>query len=697
MKTRIKHPTLHSVLVFVAFSMIYVPASGQNDGLILSERIAVTARPSADSITLRWAPLNLHTWRWGNSQGYRIERYTLARNGRLLSPLEKRVLSSSHKPEDERAWETLVQHNKYAAIAAQAMFGDRFEVDLKQSDIFSIVNKVQENEQRFAFSLFCADMSPDVARASGLWFSDKAVTQGEKYLYRVVINTMDSLRGSVFISPDDPYILPQPQNLKGDFKEHMVSLRWDKNNIRLFTAYLVERSDDGKRFRSISDAPIVTVSPTAAEDTRYEYAIDSLKDLSRTYYYRVKGLTAFGEESPPSASVSGKGLPPVNQVPYISSAENIRNTSVLIGWYFPESDQDAITGFSIERSSRPGDAFSSLTENLLPPRARNFEDTSPQQVNYYRVTAHGLDNSLYRSHVFLAQLVDSIPPAAPTGLQGKITNDGKVTVSWKPNSEPDIFGYRIYKAYHLSEELSQITDAPVAQSTFTDQLDLNTLNETAYYCVMALDINQNHSRLSELLKVSLPDKVRPQPPVFLPVKSTRDGVSLGWVRGSSEDIVQYNVYRKAPGKSEWMLIKNEQARADSVYHHVDETAYPGQVNYYTIVAVDDAGLESAPANPVAGGIVDQHLRPEISWKKPRVNREQGKITISWEYGQLRIESFKIFRAVDQHPLVLFQTVNGRQKQITHDIIPGQHYRYRIMALFTDGKKSFLSEEMEFRY
>lgn len=697
MKTPIKDTGLHSILIFATLSLVAMHSAGQGHESILSERIAVIARPSADSITLRWAPLASYVWRWANTYGYRIERYTLARSGRLLPRVEKTVLTTAVAPKSESDWERLVTTDKYAAIAAQALYGDRFEVDLHQSDIFTIVNKVRENEQRFAFALFCADMAPEVARASGLWFTDRNVTQDEKYLYRIVINSMDSLRGSIFVGPRDPYILPKPQNLKGDFRNGTASLRWDKAISRTFTAYIVERSEDGKNFRMITESPVATVSPSETEETRYEYAIDSVQDLSKTYYYRVKGVTPFGEESPPSAITSGKALPPVSQVPYITTIVNIRNTSLLIEWKFPAADNLNISGFSLESASEPRGLFRSVTEQLLPPETRQFQDSFPQQTNYYRVTAHGLDNAVYPSPVYFAQLVDSLPPTVPATLQGRISEDGNVNLSWRSNPEPDIFGYRVYRSSHLSEEMSLLTGAPIETSTFTDQLDLNTLNERVYYRVMALDVNQNHSGLSEPLAITLPDKVKPQPPVFRPAKSKLEGVSLQWIRSSSTDVVRYNLYRKEPDKPGWELIRTLPADSDTLYNCIDDNARPGQINHYTVVAIDDAGLESTPASPVSGGAIDQSLRPAVRWKKPKVSIELNQLTISWEYGHSKVAYFKVYRSVGDRPPVLFRSVEGHLRQFTHELIPGEYYRYRIMALFTDGRKSALSDEMKYQF
>src|SRR5687768_5896743 len=232
-----------AVMAAIFYVFAPVQTSAQQLDSIGAETLAVAARPSSDSITLRWAPLSFKAWHLANIDGYRIERYVVTRNGALLSPPEMKILSEEIKPLPLERWEPLVGANTYAAIAAQALYGDRFEADLSKTDLISVVNKVQENEQRFAFALFCADMSKDVAGFSGLWLTDTLIKKGEKYLYRVTINGADSLRGSVFIGPDDDYRLTAPQNLKAEFHDRAVSLKWDHSQSTAYTAYKIERSD----------------------------------------------------------------------------------------------------------------------------------------------------------------------------------------------------------------------------------------------------------------------------------------------------------------------------------------------------------------------------------------------------------------------------------------------------------------------
>lgn len=268
-------------------------------------------------------------------------------------------------------------------------------------------------------------------------------------------------------------------------------------------------------------------------------------------------------------------------------------------------------------------------------------------------------------------------------------------LTWEPNAEKDIYGYRIYRSNQRSEEAAQVTIAPLQEPIFRDSINVHTLNEHVYYSVMAVDINQNHSALSDVLQLALPDRVKPQSPVFLPPGSLPEGVLVSWLPAASEDITEYHVYRKRVNEN-WHRISLIKATSDSLFSYFDRTAEPGQANHYTVISVDDAGLRSEPARPVTGVATRLNLRPAITWRKPDLIRESNDVRLSWKYEVEGVESFRIFRSADSQAVVL-KTLPGLEREYTDAIIPGKNYKYRIMALFTDGNKSALSEELQVNY
>ncbi|HEY9047006.1 MAG TPA: hypothetical protein VIN08_13975 [Ohtaekwangia sp.] len=653
-----------------------------------ADAIAVIVRPSVDSITLRWAPLNVSDWRLANQYGYQVERFAMVRNGKVIRPAERKVLTPMPlKPLPEEQWERFT-NNKYGMITAQALYGATFELNIEHSDIMQIVNKAKENEQRYSIALFCADMSPEIAKAQGLYFSDKQIEKNVKYLYRVrVITPRDTLKGSIFIDPTQKYQLPSVVGFTAQTKGNVVTMRWNQaEHASLYTTYSVERSEDGKTFIPVTDIAGVTLSKKG-QDSKFQYAVDTLASIEKEYSYRIRGITPFGEYGPVSDLVKVKGNKTVKSSVFITSALSTDNKSIDIQWEFPQAENDALTGFEVTRSATSSGPYKTIHKDILPSSLRAYKDTSPQQSNYYKLKAKTLDGTEIISMPYLAMLVDSIPPAIPAGLKGKVDEFGNVRISWKPNSDSDISGYRIYRAYYQSEEFALMTGDPVKDTVFTDRVELKSLNDKIHYQVMAIDKNQNHSALSAILSLVLPDKVPPMPPVWLPVKSTKEGVELRWQPSGSQDVVKYEVYRKGD-QGQWMRLVTKPAGTDSVYTYTDQNLSNSSVQHYTVIAIDEAGLESPPTPAVTGFILPKP-KPAVEVSTPTVDRVNRKIILSWAYSQADVVSYRIYKKSDAGAIQLYRTVKERQF-IDSGMTVGGKYSYQVMAVFNNGALSEMS-------
>lgn len=671
--------------------------NAQTDTPIKLDPVQVLARPSADSIVLRWAPVESGFWFSANKHGYNIERYTLIRDGKPLAQPEKKIITSTPlKPYDEQQWISIVNNNKYAAIAAQALLGESFELDMKQSGTAEIVSKVTQNEQRFSIALFCADISVSTAKALALYYVDKEVKKNEKYLYRVISNHKSgAIMGSVYVSPDEEYKLPEPLKFSAEAKGGLVNLKWNQSyHKRIYTSYIVERSEDGKNFKPVSEDPVSTLTPEGKEETQFQYSSDSLSDISKQYHYRVKGLTPFGESGPPSEVKTVKGKNEMPALPYITSAATADNKTITIEWDFPQENNYLLNGFYVERAVSPSGTFNKAHEGLIDKASRTFKDNTPKQTNYYRITAQTVDKDMIRSMTYYAQLVDSVPPSAPVGLQGVMDEFGNVTFSWKPNTEEDIYGYRVYRAYYTSEEFAQLTTGPVKETKFNDRVNVQSLNEKIHYRVMAIDNNQNHSGLSEIFSLSIPDKVPPVSPSFLPVKSNNDGVELTWMRSSSTDVVKYELYRKGESNQWIRMITIPATPRDTLYTFTDSGLSNGETRNYTVIAIDDAGLESQPAPAVMGVKIKRSIWPAVTLQSPEIDRLNKRMILRWLYNEEGVKLFQIYRASNDEPLKLYRSVPA--KEFT-DRMQGGKYQYKVVAVFTDGSKSEMGKGISFTF
>src|SRR5688572_20572634 len=88
-----------TVLIIIFFSS-QLNAQNKNSIIIL-------AKPKADGVWLRWAPMNVVSWQLGNKYGYSIERFTLQADGDL-EPTSKIILTPSPiKPYSEEQFKKL--------------------------------------------------------------------------------------------------------------------------------------------------------------------------------------------------------------------------------------------------------------------------------------------------------------------------------------------------------------------------------------------------------------------------------------------------------------------------------------------------------------------------------------------------------------------------------------------------------------
>jgi uncharacterized protein len=657
--------------------------------------MAMVARSTGSTIKLRWAPTDPVLWQFGNTHGYILERITITENNRMVRKHKVKLKDVPFGPAPQEHWERFIEFDNYVAISAQAIFGKDFDLrSSEQSSIVKVVQKAKELESRFSFALFSADQSVKAAELSGLYFEDATAAPFTKYLYRVYAdlppNIVNADTGIVYIGLQDHYPLPAVSDLQASFDDRRVMLSWNILRVdKIYTSYWVERSEDGRSFKRITQEPIVNTFKGEQRKSRMMYRADSLPSNEDRYYYSVKGVNAFGEVGPGSDTVSGFGRPTFPYSAIIDSHEMNENGSVELHWSFPSVGEGLLNTFSLVRldikSKQSQPVFTKITKD-----SRSIVDPAPRSSNYYVVTSIDRFGRSNNSFPYLVQLEDSIPPSFPKNVSGRIDSSGSVYLQWKPSDEADVLGYGVYRSNSLTEEFIQVPTPILETNRYVDTISLNNLSEAIHYRITAIDRRYNTSDFSDVLTLKKPDLIKPVPPVLKRIENDSLGILIKWEPSGSEDVVRHEVYKRSIYDSLWVLI-NSTTKDDTAGAFVDTEVQHNTQYYYTMIAVDDDGLESLPISPVSMIRKETSPYPKVEQIFFSVDKESKQLNLKWIYDQKNVTSFLIYKTVNGKTS-LFKEVNASTRSLSDNLSNSDHsIQYTISARFIKGEKSPLSK------
>jgi fibronectin type 3 domain-containing protein len=639
--------------------------------------VAVRSNVRKDMIQLRWAATSVSSWYYTVRNGIIIERYTLVSNGQTLAEPEKKILTSEPlKPRPLNDWEQIATDDGYAAIIAQALYGDTFEISGGTKDIAEIIALSQEQEQRYAMAMYAADMSYDAAMFAGWAFNDRDVRHGERYLYRVIPVSADADRrvetGSVFVGLDDYQELPKPLELDAIFGNSTVMLTWNFEILeKYYSSYFVERSENGKDFRRLTTMPLTNITGGSRM-----FRVDSIENNKR-YYYRITGITPFGDESPYSDTVYGEGRTLLIYVPQILKAVPDDKGVFNVFWDFDERGNIVLSHFELQRSDTDRGEYITVISDISPKK-RNVLYRNPQPENYLRIAAIPKEGEPTYSFPFLLQIPDSIPPAAPKGLQGYIDTTGTVFLSWNSNTETDILGYRIFRGQTAGEEFVPLTDIAVTDTVFIDTVDVRNLNPKVYYSISALDKRYNQSALCTAVEITKPVLIKPSPPYITKFEATEEGVRLEWVTGRDESLASYIVYRGA-GKADSAIAEISDLK------YTDMTAVGGKTYYYAVSAKNIGDIESDISPEVYVRAKFMKNKDE-KIKKFTGRRVDSSIVLQWEHTITNVKSINIYRKVNDDPLTKWQETEVHStRTVDINVNSNSVYEYLLVIRDMNGK------------
>lgn len=666
-------------LLSVGYTMNAQQPEQKNNGVVLVHST------QKGNVRLRWSPLTPEIWNIGKKNGFILEKRVIKEGSKYkIPPVTIIVEESPFLPAPAFKWEQSSEHNDYAAIIADAFFGESYSK--KKGTTFpraGILNSLVEQNDKFAFSLISAELSYEAALLAGWGFVDNNIQPNSIYEYIVYLNHpdfQDKVRDTLRVNMSAKTSPPMPIAVTADFEENMAKISWHQNYPGYqVSSYRVERSTDGINFENLSSTPFISGGSgiTSNRETRASFN-DSISN-NIYYFYRVSSIDCFGDVSKPSKVVKGMAKRRLTAVP-----QNLKHTfanydTIQLQWEFDKEQENLILGFEVFKSDSSKGQYQNISFTL-PPTARSFR-VKATNSNYFIVKAVGREEYSTVTGSYFVLRPDLVPPKQPQGLKGKIDTTGIIKIEWLPNTDDDLDGYFVYSSYNDSSGFIKTTSKPIRQTFHSDTIDVRSGSKNIYYLVVAADKAGNNSVPTEKLGLKIPDLIKPDPPLLYNTFRHADTVKIEWLPSPSDDVVMQLVYRKERNDKTWKVLTRYN---DNTTNYVQDTGLEdGKTYSYLIIAVDGNKLESKPVGPVNFTIALKTKPKKVEKFIARFDQQALTVSLSWKADPV-VKGYEIYKDNSDGQNFYFFKFLEENKLTDTEIKPFKTYSYKIRSMSEKG-------------
>lgn len=495
--------------------------------------------------------------------------------------------------------------------------------------------------KEFQFVQATAQANLAMGHAAGLAYTDRGVKADEHYLYelRGLLKDGTELRLAVGVPVwAGHFVLPDPPSgIATQAGDRRALVLWNRNPYA--ATFIVQRSTSpgGPSLRvnpkpvaydletGIDGQPLLAPQPGFLDVGAWDanglstsHEVEGAPvfgpDNGITYWYQVASRDTLDRAGPWSAAVAAtpvRSLPPMApddlQVSPTTSADGLvvtwrKVTRNVENHQLPDVTQTnsvyrAETREALEDlTALPGHLVATIPANPqdVTTPLLSWTDTDPALVPpygtkpfFYRIrVADPFGNLSAPSAVITGAVPDTTPPG-PTALIGATGAADHIRVEWKPNAEPDLAGYQIYRGVcdrgfiyipgiiHEKDKEGHVTtkgesryrcdmtlvgDVPVGDanamwaadgSIWFDDFSVPEGSPLCYgYWVRAYDLAGNLyagsngcPRPGEYRCARLREKTPPPVPVMTGLRARNNGVLVEWMGSPVQDLRAFHVYR----------------------------------------------------------------------------------------------------------------------------------------------------------
>ncbi len=386
-----------------------------------------------------------------------------------------------------------------------------------------------------------------------------------------------------------PIALPAPEGVSATSGElRAVPLRWDPVISGDVGGYIVERA-------SAAAGPFARVAVVSGRNTMLWVDKGSDGAGPRTFslgdgvtvFYRVRCFTESGRIGAEASSVVSAATAAPSEPPSGLRAYSHQPRQVPLSWR--ASDDPNVTAYRVYRSPSFSGPFEPLG-NVEGRFQTIYADTGlgDLRVFYYRVAALNRAGGEGRPSEPV-RAVTKPEPLPPLDLRVTAQRLGANQLTWEPNVETNLVGYRLFRQRDGSNGREPVATLDADQTTALDTAI--AADERVAYLLVAVDQDGLASEPTQPIAVTS---------VGYEVRATvrKDGVHLAWNPRTEEG------HRGAHVFSHGTLTRSEIGFVEGA-SFVDGNAKPGGRYRYTVLLERADGKLAPPSSPVEIRVPEQ--------------------------------------------------------------------------------------------
>ncbi|WP_448611762.1 fibronectin type III domain-containing protein [Geodermatophilus sp. URMC 60] len=465
-------------------------------------------------------------------------------------------------------------------------------------------------------------------------YTDTAVVNDSTYGYALVaVDTHDNASApseTVPATPADRVAPARPSGFTATRGDRRVTLTWTANGETDLASYRVLR--EGAVLATVTGATTYT-DTAVVNDTTYGYALVAVDTSGNA----SGAATASATPTDLTAPSAPRGVTAVDG-----------GDRVSLSWTAnPEPD---LAGYLVFRDG---------AEIARVPGTTHV-DSSPVDGAAHSYAVVAVDTHGNRSAPSTAATVapaDRKAPAAPTGLVAT-AGDGRVTLVWSANREPDLAGYAVLRD---GVQIDTLTG-----TTFTDT---GLVNGSLYsYEIVAVDTSANASKPSKPEVARPVDSTPPAVPAGFTAVRGDGRVALSWTANGEPDLAGYVLLRDG------VRIDTPTGTTYTDTGLVNDRTYA-----YELVAVDARGNRSDAATASA---TPTDLTPPARPAGFTAVAGEGWVTLTWTAnGEPDLAGYVLLRDG-----VRIDTPTGTTYTDT-GLVNDRTYAYELVAVDARGNRS----------